>query len=209
MRKINWEWMDANGTVNYDAYIHSRDWYAKRDKRIKLDNYTCQVCGTTERPLQVHHRTYKNLGNEPMEDLITVCSVCHSIISEIEHTKLSDKICDGLKNLNILKMQYQITYRAMIECVISNAIVRHISEIPEAYGSFTTQLEPWISNIIEFIRSSRQSDIQKAGTKPKSIAHLIADGTFKKGRTYQQNVSEHIQWTRKWINRLPSIPDWP
>ena len=208
MKPLSKAWMDDNGNVDYDAYIHSHDWDVKRAERLELDNHECQVCGTSERPLQVHHRSYANLGNEQMDDLITVCSVCHAIISEIEHTNLSDKICIGLLRLEILKRQYESTYRSMVECAVGDAIVQHIYEMPEVVGSNIPQLEPWISNIIEAIRDNRQHDIQKSGITSFGIAHLIADGTFRKHKTYQQNVAEHMQWTRKRVQSLPDIPAW-
>ena len=208
MKPISRRWMNEDGTVDYNAYIHSHDWDLKRDERIEIDNHTCQVCGTNERTLQVHHLSYSNLGDEPMEDLITVCSVCHAIITEIEKTRLSDKIRIGLCNLEILKRQYEWAYRAMMECVVSKAVVRHINEIPEACGNYTTKLEPWISNIIECTRRNQQYHIQKAGVTPGGIAHVIADGTFRKGRTYEQNVNELTQQTVNRIEHLPSIPDW-
>lgn len=206
MKPISGRWRNEDGSVDYDAYIHSHDWDLKRNERIELDNHTCQICGTTERMLQVHHRSYKNLGNEPMDDLITVCSVCHEIISDIEHTRLDEKLVDGLHRLEFLKRLYESEYRAMVECVVSNAVVRHIDGIPEACGNYTTKLDPWISNIIEAIREERQHEIQIANVKSRSIARLITSGTFKKGRTYEQNVSEFTQSTRKRINNLPPIP---
>lgn len=67
--------------VDYKEYIKSTAWYQKKLARLKKDKYTCQKCGDTEF-LEVHHLTYDNLGDEPMEDLITVCRDCHQKIHD-------------------------------------------------------------------------------------------------------------------------------
>lgn len=62
----------------YDTYIAtSAGWKAKRQQRLALDGNTCRGCGASSQ-LNVHHLHYRNLGNEPMADLITVCEKCHS-----------------------------------------------------------------------------------------------------------------------------------
>lgn len=63
--------------VKYKEYMESDVWREKR--RIMLDRagHKCQLCGTTK-SLGVHHNTYKNLGDEPLEDLCVLCWPCHS-----------------------------------------------------------------------------------------------------------------------------------
>lgn len=63
-------------TMDYKEYLRSERWYTKREQRKRLDNYTCQRCGSRYN-LQVHHRTYKRRGFEAMEDLETLCKQCH------------------------------------------------------------------------------------------------------------------------------------
>ncbi len=69
----------------YENYMKSDEWKAKREERLQLDDQRCVCCG---RPnglqkdgvtpiLQVHHIHYKNLGHESMEDIVSVCSGCH------------------------------------------------------------------------------------------------------------------------------------
>ena len=62
-----------------------------RKKRKELDEYTCQlgklfgIPELTKVPcsedLEVHHLTYVNFGKENIEDIITVCSRCHYILT--------------------------------------------------------------------------------------------------------------------------------
>ena len=63
------------------AYIRSDKWKQKRKEVLKRDNYFCQSCGSEEH-LNVHHMTYKHLGDEDLSDLITVCKDCHQEIHE-------------------------------------------------------------------------------------------------------------------------------
>lgn len=61
-------------------YTRSKEWKAKRQLVLNRDNNLCQQCGSDGdgRSLHVHHLTYKNFKNEPLEDLITLCDHCHS-----------------------------------------------------------------------------------------------------------------------------------
>lgn len=72
----------------YDTYIKSDTWAAKREERLKLDDNRCVMCN---RPnglqkdgvtpiLQVHHIHYGNLGHENIEDLCSLCPTCHKRI---------------------------------------------------------------------------------------------------------------------------------
>ena len=64
----------------YEHYISSNDWDKKRKARLKLDGYKCRNFHLipVRKGLQVHHKTYKRLGNEIVRtDLITLCEKCH------------------------------------------------------------------------------------------------------------------------------------
>ena len=69
----------------YDDYMRSDAWAKKRKERLELDDNHCVMCGRRNglrkdgvTPiLQVHHIKYINLGNEPMEDLVSLCGACH------------------------------------------------------------------------------------------------------------------------------------
>lgn len=72
----------ANWYDKYETYINSDAWKEKRKNILIRDNYICQIC-KTNKAVQVHHLTYKRLGNEQDFDLISVCLPCH----ELEHIK--------------------------------------------------------------------------------------------------------------------------
>lgn len=66
----------------YIAYIQSKEWFELRRARLELDIFTCFVCGLSPDDccLQAHHLTYERVGNELMEDLVTLCVRCHAEI---------------------------------------------------------------------------------------------------------------------------------
>ena len=75
-------------SAEYSRYLKSDEWAAKRAERLLLDDNKCALC---DRPngtrkdgvtpiLQIHHISYQRLGNEPMEDLISVCARCHKLL---------------------------------------------------------------------------------------------------------------------------------
>lgn len=64
----------------YQRYMLSEEWNQKRKQRIWVDEGRCTMCGKSsdEVPLQVHHLSYRRLGDENiLTDLATVCPECH------------------------------------------------------------------------------------------------------------------------------------
>ena len=61
--------------ADYDKYIVSLEWRSVRNDALRRAGDECQMCRKTA--TEVHHNTYKNLGNEPPEDLIALCGDCH------------------------------------------------------------------------------------------------------------------------------------
>lgn len=66
----------------YSEYINSPEWQAKRKEAIDRDQGRCVLCNSSE-DLHVHHRTYDNFGNEPLEDLTTLCRECHDVVTDM------------------------------------------------------------------------------------------------------------------------------
>lgn len=64
-------WWDA-----YRAYLRSPEWrYRKYLVSLRSGGW-CEWCGS--RPArQTHHLSYRNLGHEPLEDLVDLCMGCH------------------------------------------------------------------------------------------------------------------------------------
>jgi hypothetical protein len=73
----------------YTAYMASDAWWDRRCRRIELDGYQCRakLSGCTHHAEQVHHLTYAHLGNEPLFDLISVCTSCHDTITAMDRQR--------------------------------------------------------------------------------------------------------------------------
>lgn len=67
---------------NKYQYLNSPEWKAKRKQVLKAANYSCQLC-KAETDLHVHHISYKNLFRENPEDLVALCSDCHTYVHSI------------------------------------------------------------------------------------------------------------------------------
>lgn len=62
----------------YHEYLRSDRWRAVREGALERAGHRCQVCNGGDR-LQVHHRTYVNLGAERPEDITVLCDDCHEL----------------------------------------------------------------------------------------------------------------------------------
>lgn len=60
----------------YLEYLRSQHWRDFRKEALEYYGHICCGCGTNDN-LHVHHRTYKNIGNESMEDVVVLCKSCH------------------------------------------------------------------------------------------------------------------------------------
>jgi 5-methylcytosine-specific restriction endonuclease McrA len=74
--------MNGGEHLDYQKYISSAAWYAKREERRAIDKNRCRTCGISD-ALEVHHVTYDNFGDEPMSDLITLCKQCHEAVTSV------------------------------------------------------------------------------------------------------------------------------
>lgn len=72
---------DTKFSHEYQEYLKTLDWMIKRRSAIERADHRCQVCGMFPKQgttLQVHHKTYTNLGHESFDDLLVVCEDCHN-----------------------------------------------------------------------------------------------------------------------------------
>lgn len=77
--------MSAPKNFDYQEYLASRKWALKREAVRKRSNNRCERILKGRRCVwyqeAVHHLTYRNIGNEPLEDLMAVCNDCHKFLS--------------------------------------------------------------------------------------------------------------------------------
>lgn len=61
----------------YEAYLRSSVWQAKRQLALTAAGHRCQLCNAAQR-LDVHHRTYERFGGGELPgDLTVLCRPCH------------------------------------------------------------------------------------------------------------------------------------
>lgn len=65
----------------YRRYLRSAAWQRKRAAVILRSKGACERCGLWP-VVNVHHLSYRNVGNEPLSDLLGVCSRCHRDLHE-------------------------------------------------------------------------------------------------------------------------------
>lgn len=88
----------------YKTYLQSDKWKWIAHKRLEIDNYTCTMCGsrgTQFNPLEIHHLSYRYLGQEQdriFEDLTTLCHTCHAGIHTMMNRITSPSGRRGWKN---------------------------------------------------------------------------------------------------------------
>jgi 5-methylcytosine-specific restriction endonuclease McrA len=71
-----WKTYQIDPRKDYRAYLETDAWREVREAAIERANHCCERCGAEKR-LQVHHKTYANLGAEKPEDLEVLCADCH------------------------------------------------------------------------------------------------------------------------------------
>lgn len=71
----------------HSKYLKSDKWKKKRALVLKRDNYLCQAC-LEEKATEVHHLSYKFWRNEPLFDLVSICTQCHEYITKISREEL-------------------------------------------------------------------------------------------------------------------------
>ncbi len=66
--------------IEHREYIKTPKWLSLRLKRLKIDSYLCQGCGTDvdTHSADIHHLTYVNFKDEFLYELLTLCRECHS-----------------------------------------------------------------------------------------------------------------------------------
>jgi hypothetical protein len=96
--------IDTGETVcGYENYMASRHWTNRR-KILVSKIRSCESCGS-KTMLQVHHKHYKNIGNENDSDICVICRKCHLLIhrthSKNRNISLSDVTTSIINNIPI------------------------------------------------------------------------------------------------------------
>ena len=64
-------------TMPYPEYLQTPEWRMRRQRKLEQADHRCSFCNRYHPSLNVHHRTYQNLGEELDSDLTVLCPPCH------------------------------------------------------------------------------------------------------------------------------------
>jgi hypothetical protein len=70
------------GYASYAEYLRSPAW--SDVKRRYRDSELPQECMCGETTVQLHHKTYERVGEEPLTDLAPLCATCHALVHTLE-----------------------------------------------------------------------------------------------------------------------------
>jgi hypothetical protein len=82
-------------------FSNKRPWFKIRRSVLERDKYTCRMCGATWHmaELHIHHKIPKSLGGKNnIENLITLCNICHiPKTHKINYKEISKIILENYK----------------------------------------------------------------------------------------------------------------
>lgn len=93
---------------DYEAYIASPQWAAKRERAFKKHGRACKACGSTDPGLHVHHHTYERFRRERLDDLVILCKPCHTIVHKFHNQQ---RFAKG-PNLTLTEVTYAFLRKA-------------------------------------------------------------------------------------------------
>jgi hypothetical protein len=104
--------------MEYAEYLKSEHWMERRKAALKWWDSKCALCnGNGE--LHVHHRSYANLGQEPLSDLVVLCKSCH----ELFHNKITKEPGEiALETRQLMRL----STRELIETRLLHSLLFHL-----------------------------------------------------------------------------------
>lgn len=106
--------------MTYSEKLKSPLWQKRRFDILNRDNFTCQICNSTDKTLHIHHRHYIN-GRDPWdypnELLVTLCETCHKL--EESNVAKAEEIIKALHHWGYFNFQIIAEVNKLIESKIS------------------------------------------------------------------------------------------
>jgi hypothetical protein len=181
---------------------------------FERDNFTCQKCGFNEiiSDLEIHHIKPKILGGtDSIENLITLCSICHkySPDSESQFLKyLSEKV-DGRILNTFRKSLYSISKKTYGGMISSFEKGHHLSKAPKGYILVNKQLIPaqnsreieqifqeFLDTEISLTQLAKKFDMTTAGIKKllqnKTYLGIVKFGEYETEGQHQSLLSKQL-----------------
>jgi hypothetical protein len=75
--------------ISYRQYLATEHWQTlkRRFRKSKLVKNRCYCCGADDKPLQIHHKTYRQIGKEKVSDLVELCGDCHQEVHVLSKSR--------------------------------------------------------------------------------------------------------------------------
>lgn len=79
----------------YQDTLRSARWRELKWRRIMYSEFRCEGCGrffagrsvrSAMRVFELHHRHYRTVGHEELDDVMVLCPICHAL----EHKKIPE-----------------------------------------------------------------------------------------------------------------------
>ncbi len=71
--------MGRRRSARYLSYLRFPAWFAWRAQHLARYGADCKACGSTAK-IDLHHKTYVNLGQEKAAELVALCESCHKAV---------------------------------------------------------------------------------------------------------------------------------
>lgn len=202
----------------YREYIQSTAWRMRRNQAVRDAGYRCQRCNG-KRDLQVHHRSYENLGRETSADLEVLCASCHGdhhadegkpqtvgiylrLITSVLSTETIESVADLADALKLRCVRERIPYDAdRIDRAIQiaaaggkrvgfQARATKLPTIADLYRSPVSAEEA--REFLRLLRGQLRVSRLEFGPKAMPDAALVTDG-IQKGNQALEFVAREIQ----------------
>ena len=121
----------------YAEYLKSDKWKLKRQQLFEERGKTCERC-KSEKDIQVHHKTYKNIFNEKLCDLEVLCKICHQNHHKKKIEKNIKEKPKKEKKVKQKKPKWQVIKTTIIKFFVQ--IRKYGSKTPHSFG-FKTEDE--------------------------------------------------------------------
>lgn len=161
---------DQEKTLSYNEQIKSPHWQKRRLQILQRDNFTCQICGSTEKTLHVHHLCYRKdakIWDYPDNTLITLCEDCHRMEHEMQSENdysvtnlINDLLISGFTNFELVSILYKIAHESFVnnnQLIIDDLLNRKTTIMLDGNCDYDTLLFSDTNSILKNLAERRAS----------------------------------------------------
>lgn len=161
---------DQEKTLSYSEQIKSPHWQKRRLQILQRDNFTCQICGSTEKTLHVHHLCYRKdakIWDYPDNTLITLCEDCHRMEHEMQSENdysvtnlINDLLISGFTNFELVSILYKIAHESFVknnQLIIDDLLNRKTTIMLDGNCDYDTLLFSDTNSVLKNLAERRAS----------------------------------------------------